>query len=195
MSAVRVGLAILLAGGISIGAAVVGQRWIEAPKPKAGLSVRQSAPLQTLPDFGLTDLAGREVSSEAWADKVVVINYWASWCPPCVREMPLFIQTQEALGEFGVQVVGIAVDRLEDVETFVAQYPVNYPILMANPEAVALSKRLGNRVEGLPFTVIFDRRGRRVFSRTGEVTAAELKAELDALIKAEDRPAPDEDAS
>jgi peroxiredoxin len=109
--------------------------------------------------------------------------------------MPLFIQTQEALGEAGVQVVGVAVDRLEDVEKLVADYPVNYPILMANPEAVALSKRLGNRVEGLPFTVIFDRRGRRVFSRTGEVTAAVLKAELDAMVKAEDRPATDEDAS
>ncbi|MFB1485890.1 MULTISPECIES: TlpA family protein disulfide reductase [unclassified Thiocapsa] len=188
-------MVILLAGGISIGVAVVSQRWIDAPKPEAGLSVRQSAPLQTLPDFGLTDLTGLEASSEAWAGKVVVINYWASWCPPCIREMPLFIQTQETLGAAGVQVVGIAVDRREDVEAFVAQYPVNYPILMATPEAVALSKRLGNRVEGLPFTVIFDRRGRRVFSRIGEVTAAELKVELDALVKSEDRPAPDKDAS
>lgn len=195
MNAVRVGMVILLAGGISIGVAVVSQRWIDAPKPEAGLSVRQSAPLQTLPDFGLTDLTGLEASSEAWAGKVVVINYWASWCPPCIREMPLFIQTQETLGAAGVQVVGIAVDRREDVEAFVAQYPVNYPILMATPEAVALSKRLGNRVEGLPFTVIFDRRGRRVFSRIGEVTAAELKVELDALVKSEDRPAPDKDAS
>jgi thiol-disulfide isomerase/thioredoxin len=195
MSAVRVGTVILLAGGISIGVAVLGQRWIEAPNPEAGLSIRETAPLQTLPDFGLTDLAGLEVSSEAWAGKVVVINYWASWCPPCVREMPLLIETQETLGASGVQVVGIAVDRLEDVEAFVADYPVNYPILMANPEAVALSKRLGNRVEGLPFTVIFDRRGRRVFSRTGEVTAAELKAELDTLVGTEDRPQPADDAS
>ncbi|UHD18408.1 TlpA family protein disulfide reductase [Thiocapsa bogorovii] len=195
MSAIRVGMVILLAGGISVGVAIVGQRWIGAPKPDSGLPARQSAPLQTLPDFGLTDLAGSKVSSEAWAGKVVVINYWASWCPPCVREMPLFIETQEALGEAGVQVVGIAVDRPEDVEAFVAQYPVNYPILVANPEAVALSKRLGNRVEGLPFTVIFDRRGRRVFSRTGEVTAAELKAELGALVDAEGSAESDEDAS
>lgn len=195
MSALRVGMVILLAGGISIGVAVVGQRWIEAPKPEADVSVRQSAPLQTLPDFGLTDLAGLEVSSKEWAGKVVVINYWASWCPPCVREMPLFIQTQESLGEAGVQVVGVAVDRRRDVEKFVADYPLNYPILMANPEAVALSKRLGNRVEGLPFTVIFDRRGRRVFSRTGEITADELEAELDALVTGESRLPPDEDAS
>jgi thiol-disulfide isomerase/thioredoxin len=191
MSAVRVEIVILLAGGISIGVAVVGQGWIKAPKPEAGFSARQRAPPQTLPDFDLTDRAGLDVSSKAWAGKVVVINDWARWCPPCVREMPLLIQTQEALGEAGVQVVGVAVDRLEDVEKLVADYPVNYPILMANPEAVALSKRLGNRVEGLPCTVIVDRRGRRVFSRTGEVTAAVLKAELDALVKAGDRPVPD----
>jgi thiol-disulfide isomerase/thioredoxin len=195
MSALRVGLVILLAGGISIGIAIVGQRWIEAPKLEEGLSTRHAAPLQTLPELGLPDLAGREVNSADWAGKVVVINYWASWCPPCVREIPLFIQTQEALGDAGVQVVGIAVDRIEDVEKFVADYPVNYPILIANPEAVALSKRLGNRVEGLPFTVIFDRRGRRVFSRTGEVTAAELQAELDALVKAGARAPQEDDAS
>jgi thiol-disulfide isomerase/thioredoxin len=195
MSAIRTGMVILLAGGISVGVAVVSQRWIEAPKLDAGLSVRQSAPLQTLPDFGLTDLSGAKISSDAWAGKVVVVNYWASWCPPCIREIPLLVETQETLGEAGVQVVGIAVDRLEDVEAFIAQYPVNYPILMANPEAVALSKRLGNRVEGLPFTVIFDRSGRRVFSRTGEVAAAELKAELGALVETEYPEAADEDAS
>ena len=184
MSALRVGMVILLAGGISIGMAIVGQRWIERPGTEDASSIRSTAPLQFLPDFGLPDLEGHEISSEAWAGKVVVINYWASWCPPCVREMPLFIQTQDALGDSGVQVVGIAVDRIEDVEKFIADYPVNYPILMADPEAVALSKRLGNRVEGLPFTVIFDHRGRRVFSRTGEIAAADLKAELDPLVKA-----------
>jgi hypothetical protein len=68
-------MVILLAGGISIGVAVVGQRWIEAPKPEAGVSVRQSAPLQTLPDFGLTDRAGLEVGSKAWAGNVLVIKY------------------------------------------------------------------------------------------------------------------------
>jgi thiol-disulfide isomerase/thioredoxin len=176
-------MVILLAGGISIGVAVIAQRWIEEPVGQQTGS-RGVAPLGILPEFGLTDLQGNLVSSAEWDDKVVVINYWASWCPPCVREVPVFTETQAVLGDAGVQVVGIAVDRREDVETFVAQYPVNYPILLANAEAVALSKRLGNRVEGLPFTVIFDRRGRRVFSRTGEVTAAELKAELEGLVDA-----------
>lgn len=185
MSAYRVALVIVLAGGISIGIAIIGQRWIDAPTLESGSLISSSAPLQTLPEFGLLDLDGQEVSSTAWADKVVIINYWASWCPPCVREIALFMQTQQELGDAGVQVIGIAVDRLDDAKAFLADYPINYPILMANPEAIALAKRLGNRVEGLPFTVIFDRRGRRVFSRTGEVTSASLKAELDALVPAQ----------
>lgn len=185
MSAYRVALVILLAGGISVGVAIIGQRWIAQPASETGTPIRTSAPLQTLPEFGLPDLDGQQVSSSAWADKVVIINYWASWCPPCVREIALFMQTQQQLGEAGVQVIGIAVDRRDDVKRFLADYPINYPILMANPEAIALAKRLGNRIEGLPFTVIFDRRGRRVFSRTGELTATDLKAELDALIPAQ----------
>jgi thiol-disulfide isomerase/thioredoxin len=195
MNVLRVGLVILLAGGISIGIAILGQRWMDRPDPEAEPPIRQTAPLQTIPEFALQDIDGRETSSANWAGKVVIINYWASWCPPCVREMPLLIQTQDELGAAGVQVVGIAVDRLEDVKKFIADYPVNYPILMANPEAVAISKRLGNRVEGLPFTVIFDRRGRRVFSHTGEITEADLKAELDGLFTEQDRQPAIKDAS
>ncbi|MCG6895589.1 MAG: TlpA family protein disulfide reductase [Thiocapsa sp.] len=193
MSPLKVGAVAVLAGGISVGIAVLGQRWLSEPLPNAELS--GAAQLQTLPDFRLTDTEGHEVQSGAWSGKILVIHYWASWCPPCVREMPLFIHAQETLGKAGVQVVGIAVDRLEDVAEFVARYPVNYPILIANPEAVALSRRLGNRVEGLPFTVIFDRRGRRVFSRTGEITAAELERQLGGLINAAGHGAPSEEAS
>ncbi|MBK1643726.1 alkyl hydroperoxide reductase [Thiocapsa imhoffii] len=183
MSRTRIGLAILLAGMISVGVAMIGQRWIDARGTDQVTIIRPSAPLQILPEFSLPDLHGDEVSSSEWSGKIVILNYWASWCPPCVREIPLFIQTQSTLGEAQVQVVGIAVDRLDDITQFIADYPLNYPILIANPAAMALSKRLGNRVEGLPFTVIFDQRGRRVFSRTGEITAAELASELDPLIK------------
>jgi len=96
--------------------------------------------------------------------------------------MPMMIRAQEALRERGVQFVGIALDRVEDVKSFVAEYPLNYPVLIGNPESVELSRRLGNRIQGLPFTVVFDARGRRVFSRIGEIDSEELAAELDALL-------------
>lgn len=183
MKPLKVVLVTVLAGGISIGAAILGQRWVIDSPLVEGLGKRPETDIQTLPDFRLADLNGHLVASNAWAGKVLVLNYWASWCPPCVRELPLFIRLQNDLHESGVQFVGIAVDRVEDVKRFVADAPINYPLLIADAESVALSKRLGNRVEGLPFTVIFDRRGRRVFSRIGEVTADELEAQLAALVE------------
>ena len=183
MKPVKVMMVTFLAGGISIGAAIFGQRWVLESPLVEGLGKRPETDIQTLPDFRLPDLNGHLVASNAWAGKILVLNYWASWCPPCVRELPLFIRMQNALHESGVQFVGIAVDRVEDVKGFVADDPINYPLLIADADAIALAKRLGNRVEGLPFTVIFDRRGRRVFSRIGEVTADELEAQLAGLVE------------
>ncbi|WP_295399751.1 TlpA disulfide reductase family protein [uncultured Thiocystis sp.] len=183
MKPVKVIMVTFLAGGISIGAAIFGQRWVLESPLIEGLGKRPETGLQTLPDFRLPDLDGHLVSSNAWAGKVLVLNYWASWCPPCVRELPRLIRAQEVWSESGVQFVGIAVDHVEDVKHFVADAPVNYPLLIADAEVVALSKRLGNRVEGLPFTVIFDQRGRRVFSRIGEMTADELEAQLAGLVE------------
>lgn len=175
---------LLLAGGISIGVAFVGERWLAPGPPKEPVPGGQ---LSTLPDFSLPDLDGRPVTSRTWAGQILVINYWASWCPPCVREMPMLIRTQESLRGEGVQVVGIAIDRAQDARDFVSKYPINYPLLVGNPNAVELSRRLGNRLQALPFTVIFDRRGRRVFSHTGELGAEEFRAQLDGVLGADTR--------
>ncbi len=182
MKLFKVVLVTVLAGTISIGVAIFGQRWIDESPFFEGLSERSADPLQTLPDFRLNDLDGREIARNTWAGKVLVLNFWATWCPSCVDEIPLFIRTQDALQDAGVQFVGIAVDRVEDVRAFVAEYPLNYPILIADSEMIALSKRLGNRLEVLPFTVIFDRRGRRVHSQIGELEPEELQAQLVRLI-------------
>jgi thiol-disulfide isomerase/thioredoxin len=182
MSAFKVVGVTLLAAGISVGTALFGERWLAREGPADQSTMGGTALLHGLPDFKLPDLGGREVASTAWAGKVLVINYWASWCPTCVREIPLLVQTQQALGDRGVQIVGIAIDRVADVRQFIAKYPVNYPVLIGNPEAVEISRRLGNRLQGMPFTVIFDRRGQRTFSRIGEVTAAQLQAQLDRLL-------------
>ncbi|EXJ16661.1 TlpA family protein disulfide reductase [Imhoffiella purpurea] len=182
MKPIKVVLVTFLAGGISIGAAIFGQQWLGESPLVEGLADRSRNRLDTLPDFRLTDLDGREVPSNAWAGKVLVLSYWAPWCPACLEELPLFVGTQEALGDSGVQFVGIAVDRPQDVRDFVAEHPINYPLLIADPEVIELSKRLGNRLEGLPFTIVFDRRGRRVFSQLGPMTEAELNEQLAPLI-------------
>jgi len=186
MKALKVVLVTALAGGISIGTAIIGQRWVEFENADSGRHTerfeRQAESLQTLPDFRLTDLEGREVASNAWAGKVLVLNFWATWCPPCLSEIPRFVEIQERLRESGVQFVGIAVDQVEDVRAFAAEQPVNYPLLIATPEVLKFSVQLGNRLEVLPFTVIFDRHGRRVHGQIGELSAEELAELLNPLL-------------
>ena len=94
----------------------------------------------------------------------------------------MLIRIQQAFDPARVQVVGIAIDRPEAVEQFIEDHPVNYPILIGDVEAVELSRRLGNRLQGLPFTVIFDHHGRRAFSQVGEITQATLDASSRALL-------------
>jgi peroxiredoxin len=183
MNTGKVVLVTILAGSLSIGAALFGQHWL-GDSALSGRSLGRGASnrVDSLPDFRLPDINGREIASSSFGGKVVIINYWASWCPPCVREMPMLIRTQEAFDPGQLQVVGIAIDRQDDIERFIEGHPINYPILIGDAEAVKLSRLLGNRLQGLPFTVIFDHQGRRVFSQVGEITQATLNTQLQALL-------------
>lgn len=181
MNAGRLALVLLLVAGISIGTAVLSQHWVASRSRVEADPPGGPAQLETLPDFRLPDLDGHAVASAAWTGEIVVLNYWATWCPPCLREMQLLASVQDALAGRGVRVVGIAIDRPGDVKAFLAKHPVGYAILIGDPESVALARQLGNLTQGLPFTAIFDPNGRRVFSRTGELTHEELHAQLARL--------------
>jgi len=136
----------------------------------------------TLPAFQFPDLEGKIRHSSDWQGKVLVVNYWATWCPPCRKEMPLFIETQKRLQEQGLQFVAIAVDDPHLVQDFVDVFGVNFPVLIGDAEAVRLSTRMGNRFESLPFTAIFDREGNTRYIQAGEVTAEILERELEPLL-------------
>jgi thiol-disulfide isomerase/thioredoxin len=138
------------------------------PGPGAGL-------LQELPAFAYPDLEGVSRSSEEWLGRVLVLNFWATWCPPCLREMPDFIEFQERHGAEGLQFVGIAIDSEKEVADFADGIGINYPILLGETDAIALSQSLGNRFSGLPFSAIFDRRGKLVHTQAGELKRADLE--------------------
>lgn len=184
MSTAKVLVVSILAGTLSIGVALVGQRWLDVQTPPPGSHQAAARGLEgRLPDLRLPDLSGREVRSSGWADRVVVLNYWATWCPPCLREMPMLVELQRAYAD-EVQVVGVAIDQPDQVRRFVAEHEINYPILLGDTEAIEVARNLGNRTQGLPFTVIFDALGRLVYSHTGEISAAELREELLPLLPA-----------
>ena len=122
------------------------------------------------PDFSLVDLQGKKHDIKEWDGKVLVINFWATWCPPCRKEMPAFVSLQEKYGARGLQFVGVAVDTPQNVTDFADTYGVNYPMLVGELKAIDIGKLYGNRFGALPYTVIIDRSGKIVFVQRGGLT-------------------------
>lgn len=135
-----------------------------------------------LPNFTLRDLDGNLRNSHEWQGQVVVLNFWATWCPPCVKEMPMFDSLYKAYFDKQVVFVGIAIDNQQDVEQFVADKGISYPILIGDASSAELSRSLGNDAGGLPYTVIFDRSGEAVESKVGEVEREQLENLIQKLI-------------
>lgn len=127
--------------------------------------------------YGLTlpDLAGTAQPMAQWAGRVLVVNYWATWCTPCRDEMPAFSRLHEKYAHRGLSFVGISLDEAEKIRTFIQTTPVSYPLLIAGPEVLQATADLGNGPQGLPFTVIFSRDGRIVASKLGRFAEADLE--------------------
>jgi thiol-disulfide isomerase/thioredoxin len=138
--------------------------------------------LKQLPEFSFVDLEGQPRNSSEWAGKAIILNFWATWCPPCRKEMPLFVDAQREYGEQGVQVIGIAVDDPHMVQDFVDVYGIDFPILIGDTEAIKLANRLGNRFDALPFTAIFDKNGNTTFIQAGQIDAKTLQQAISGLF-------------
>ena len=117
-----------------------------------------------------------------WKGKVLVVNFWATWCAPCREEMPEFVKAQRELGEKGLQFVGIAIDQPDKVQEFAAEIGLNYPTLIGGYGAIELSKTLGNRLGALPFTIIVDRSGRVAHTQLGPLRDETLRSIVGHLL-------------
>lgn len=118
-----------------------------------------------------------------WLGKVLVVNHWATWCPPCRAEMPLFIEYQKQLGEQGLQFVGIAHDSIDRGQPFLDSIGMNYPNLLAgDSQGMEWAQSLGSR-GSLPFTEFYDREGKLVMTKLGEVRDQDLKEIIQPLLK------------
>ena len=135
----------------------------------------------TLPDFSLMDMAGDMRSIRSWQGDALVINFWATWCAPCLREIPLLTEFQDTREAVPVQVVGIAVDHLEAVRAFAEQMKFNYPVLVGQLAAMEAAARFGVDFFVLPFTVFTDSRARVLGVHSGELHAEHLDKLVDVL--------------
>jgi len=130
-------------------------------------------PVETLPDVSLGNLAGEPQSLRSWPGKPLLINFWATWCAPCLREIPMLKELQTARPD--LQVVGIAIDQRERVGTFAADIQFNYPILVGQSEAWEAAAAFGVDIFALPFTIFTAADGSILGVHTGELHAEHIE--------------------
>jgi thiol-disulfide isomerase/thioredoxin len=174
----------LLIIAVSILAATAGY-YFGRPQP-VSLPPPESAPTADAPArllaLTLPDLNGQAQSLSQWKGKVLVVNFWATWCPPCKEEMPEFSRINTKYAPNGVQFVGISVDSADKVAAFRKENEISYPLLIGNLETLDLSSDLGNRAKALPFTAILRQDGGLQQVKLGKYATSDLeKALLTAL--------------
>lgn len=135
-----------------------------------------------LPEQMMLDLDDTPLSFSQLKGKVVILNFWATWCPPCRREMPTFIKLQEEYGAQGVQFIGVAVDNPKMAKRYGSDHGINFPLLQGEESGLELSMQLGNKRSILPYTVIFDRSGKVVSRRSGEIHRKEILNTITPLL-------------
>ena len=144
-----------------------------APEPPPG--VKPAQPGEPMPPLKLADLQGQMQSLPgAYAGRPLLINVWASWCGPCIEEMPELDRYARSQGKQGVQVLGLALDTPENIHEFLARVPVRYPILLDMPGPADASVWLGNRKGVLPYSVLVGADGRILKQKIGPFEAGEI---------------------
>ena len=140
---------------------------VEVPSP--------SVVVETLPDIQLAGLDGEPLSLSQWDGRARVINFWATWCPPCRREMPLFQALAESRNPDALVVIGIAIDRLAAVNQFVDEFGITYPQLVGEQDAIVAADQFGVESGGLPFTVFAAPGGEVLHLHVGELDRGQLE--------------------
>lgn len=153
----------------------VSQRSSEPSSVKSGAAEKLMA-------LELPDRAGKPRRMLDWRGKVLVVNFWATWCPPCIEEMPGFERLSRKYAQKGVEFVGISIDTAGNVNEFASLHEITYPLLVGNGETLKLAKDFGNAMQGLPFTVILDREGKARRVKLGRFNEADLESALMPLI-------------
>jgi thiol-disulfide isomerase/thioredoxin len=167
--AARRWLLFVAVSAVAAGAGYIAAHWSRAPAV-AGMGAVE---------FTLPDLDNRPQAVSQWRGKLVLVNFWATWCPPCREEIPLFVEFQRQHGARGLQIVGVAIDQREPVSDFAHREGMNYPQLLAGDTGMSLMAQLGNRTGSLPYSVVLAPDGQVLDRKIG----AYRRRELEAVIK------------
>ena len=153
--------------------------WMNRTRQTETLPVAASDALLAL---ALPDLQNKVQSLSQWRGKVLVVNFWATWCAPCREEIPIFVKMQEKYRDQGLQFVGISIDQADKTSEFSSNFKINYPSLIGTFDTMEISRRAGNDKRVLPYTVILDRKGQIAATELGGLTEPKLEFLLKSLL-------------
>jgi thiol-disulfide isomerase/thioredoxin len=127
----------------------------------------------------LSDVSGQSHPLAQWRGKTLVVNFWATWCHPCVEEIPELSALQNTVAQKNIQIIGIGIDSASNIAAFSKERKISYPLYIGDTKGVELAKEFGNQAGGLPFTVLIDKDGHVKKTYLGRLKLSELKQELD----------------
>lgn len=179
----RNALMFLLVAAMAGTAGVLTGQWLRGD-PNAGEAGAAPAALvgQPRPSFTLGASDGRVVSASDFDGRVLLVNFWATWCEPCRREMPMLDALHEELADDGLAIVGIALDDVARARAFADGLGIDYTILVGAGDVLAAGAAWGNRAGLLPYTVLVDRQGVVRWTHLGELEREPLRTRVEALL-------------
>jgi thiol-disulfide isomerase/thioredoxin len=169
-------LASVAGAALAAGAGVAWWRGRETAAPSRPTSPEDLAATDKLWALSLQTPEGKTLALASMRGKPLLVNFWATWCAPCVAEMPMLDAFYRQHADKGLQIVGLAIDQPSSVRTFLQRTPVTFPIGLAGFEGTELTRVMGNKAGGLPFSVMITADGGILQRRIGRVTDADLKA-------------------
>ena len=121
---------------------------------------------------------GGDIDTSSWGNKTVVLNFWGSWCPPCVEEMPMLAHLSDEFKSQNVLFIGIGIDSPSNIREFLKKMPIPYPIAIGGLDGSNWAKRLGNEAGGLPFTIIIAPNGSSKITKLGKISEEEIRTAI-----------------
>jgi peroxiredoxin len=159
----------------------MGQRRSEPATAEAAPASANMPAAQQLLALSLADSHGQKQALSQWKGKFLIVNFWATWCAPCVQEMPELSSLQGELTGKNIQLLGLGIDSPSNISEFADKYKISYPLLAAGMEGSELSRQLGNDKGGLPFTVLISADGKIAKTYVGRLKMDELRADISKL--------------
>lgn len=178
----------ILAGAVvaivAAGGGVLANHWLNGGNTEVARAAQPASPESAVAQLWsapMTTVDGKPQTLISLKGHPIVVNFWASWCGPCVEEMPALSQLQRDYAKKGIQFVGLGVDSDKNVQAFLQKVKVAYPVYVTGFGGADLARAFGNTAGGLPFTVVIDAKGEIRSTKLGQIDPQALKQTLDAL--------------